>query len=126
MLDFYQKRKLRSIVNARLTQVCLALVVGFVWWQAYERYAVAEKVSERRATYEATAAALVTQRDELADEVRYLQDERGIQAELRRQFDIALPGEAVVVILEEAPTDRSTTTATAAVSDESTSSWWQW
>ena len=122
MLDFYQKRKLRSVMNARLTQVALLFVVGFLAWQALERYTVAAEMAGRRAEVEAPAIALQARKESLEAEVRYLQDERGIEAEMRRQFDIALPGEEVVVILEdEVPVE----VLPLSTSTESVSAWWQ-
>lgn len=55
----------------------------------------------RRVTVEAEATALQARKDALEAEVQYLSDERGIEAEMRRQFDVAKEGEKVVVIVEE-------------------------
>jgi len=43
---------------------------------------------------------LRSQKDSLQEQVEYLSNERGIEAEMRRQFDVALEGEQVVVIVE--------------------------
>jgi len=43
---------------------------------------------------------LRSQKDALQEQVDYLSNERGIEAEMRRQFDVALEGEQVVVIVE--------------------------
>lgn len=122
MLDFYQKRKLRTIFNSRITQVGLVFVFGFLALNAFERYTVTATMAERRDTVEQTAAALQARRDALEAEVQYLQDERGIEAEMRRQFDVALPGEEVVVILEDEPELEVLPLATT--SQER--SWWPW
>jgi cell division protein FtsB len=122
MLDFYQKRKLRTVLNSRITQGVLIVVAGFLIWNAFERYTVAATMAERRAEVEQTAAALQARKAALEAEVQYLQDERGIEAEMRRQFDIALPGEEVVVILEdEAPVE----VLPLATSTED-QGWWPW
>ena len=44
---------------------------------------------------------LQDRKDSLEEQVQYLSDDRGIEAEMRRQFDVALEGEKVVVILDE-------------------------
>lgn len=101
MFDFYQKRKLRAVVNSPITQgvvLALALLVG---WSAYVRFDIAMEMHERRVQAELQAAALETRKDQLEEQVRYLSSERGIEAEMRRQFDVALPDEQVVVIVEE-------------------------
>lgn len=101
MLDFYQKRKFRAVVNSRYTQIGLGLLIFMVGWSAFTRYQIAAEMSERREVAEQSAAALEARRDELQEQVEYLSNERGIEAEMRRQFDVALEGEEVVVILED-------------------------
>lgn len=101
MFDFYQKRKLRGIINSHFTQgiiLTLALLVG---WSAYVRYDIAMEMLERRELAEQQATALEAHKNELEERVEYLSSDRGIEAEMRRQFDVALPGEKVVVIVEE-------------------------
>ncbi len=122
MLDFYQKRKFRNIVNSRITQVALVVVLGSLILNAFERYTVASTMEERRVAVEQTAAALLIRKEALETEVQYLQDDRGIEAEMRRQFDVALPGEEVVVILENEATVEILPLATTTVSD----GWWSW
>lgn len=101
MFDFHQKRKLRGIINSHFTQgviLTLALLVG---WSAYVRYDIAMEMLERRELAEQQATALEAHKNELEERVEYLSSDRGIEAEMRRQFDVALPGEKVVVIVEE-------------------------
>jgi len=123
MLDFYQKRKLRTICNSRITQGVLVVVVLAMLWNAFERYTIADAMGDRRALVEQEAAQLELRKAALETEVEYLRDERGIESAMRRQFDIALPGEEVVVILEDQSIEviqpLATTTTEAA-------GWWPW
>ena len=64
------------------------------------RYQIAEEMSDRRERASQEAALLRSQKDALQEQVEYLSNERGIEAEMRRQFDVALEGEQVVVIVE--------------------------
>ncbi len=101
MFDFHQKRKLRTVVNSPVTQgviLSLALMVG---WSAYVRYDIAMEMRDRRVQAELQAKALEARKQALEEQVEYLSSERGIEAEMRRQFDVALPGEKVVVIVED-------------------------
>jgi cell division protein FtsB len=100
MFDFYQKRKIRSLVNSRYTQGVLLLLVLLIGWSAFVRYQIAEEMSDRRELAAQEAALLRSQKDALQEQVEYLSNERGIEAEMRRQFDVALEGEQVVVIVE--------------------------
>ena len=100
MFDFYQKRKLRSLVNSRYTQGVLLLLVLLIGWSAFVRYQIAVEMSDRRELAAQEAVLLRSQKDSLREQVEYLSNERGIEAEMRRQFDVALEGEQVVVIVE--------------------------
>lgn len=100
MLDFHQKRKLRTILTSRYTQAVLLILVLIVGWSAYVRYEIAADMAERRYNLEDEASALEVRKLELEQQVDYLSHERGIEAEMRRQFDVALEGEQVVVIVD--------------------------
>lgn len=100
MFDFYQKRKIRSLVNSRYTQGVLLLLVLLIGWSAFVRYQIAVEMSDRRELAAQEAVLLRSQKDSLQEQVEYLSNERGIEAEMRRQFDVALEGEQVVVIVE--------------------------
>ncbi|MCA9354312.1 MAG: septum formation initiator family protein [Candidatus Kaiserbacteria bacterium] len=76
----------------------MALMVG---WSAYVRYDIAMEMVDRRAEAEQQAAVLQERLNDLQAEVEYLSNDRGIEAEMRRQFDVSLPGEQVVVIVED-------------------------
>jgi len=123
MLDFYQKRKLRTVMNSRWTQGFLGLLAFIMLWNAFERYTIADMMSERRELVEMEAAALQSQKETLEAQVQYLRDDRGIEAEMRRQFDIALPGEEVVVILEDQ--EEELEVQPLEVQSEQ-KRWWQW
>jgi len=123
MLDFYQKRKLRSIHNSRITQGVLVVVAIGMLWNAYERYSIADAMGDRRELIEQEAAILEARKTSLEAEVQYLRDERGIEAAMRRQFDIALPGEEVVVILEDDTIEIIEPLSTTTVTE---SGWWRW
>lgn len=123
MLDFYQKRKLRAICNSRITQGFLAVVAVVMLWNAFERFTIANMMGERRELIEQEAATLEARKASLEAEVEYLRDERGIESAMRRQFDIALPGEEVVVILEDEEEQEFEPLATTTPTE---SSWWPW
>jgi cell division protein FtsB len=123
MLDFYQKRKLRTICNSRITQGLLAVVAFIMLWNAFERYTIADAMGDRRELVEQEAAVLESRKASLEAEVEYLRDERGIESAMRRQFDIALPGEEVVVILED---DTEVAFEPLATTTPTETGWWPW
>lgn len=100
MFDFYQKRKMRTVINSPVTRIGLLILVIALVWSAYTRFQIASDMQERRVEAESEVQKLRDQKQQLEEKVHYLSDERGIEAEMRRQFDVALPDEQVVVIVE--------------------------
>lgn len=123
MFDFHQKRKFKTILNSPYTQGFILVLVFWIGWSAYIRYEIANEMYERRVQAEAQAKTLEEQKQKLEARVKYLTNERGIEAEMRRQFDVALEGEQVVVILEDeaAPEVMSLSTS----SDNEKVKWYQ-
>jgi len=107
MFDFQQKRKMRTIFTSRITQGVLLFFSVLIFFQAFERYQIARDMAERRLSIEQEIAVLEERRDSLETNVKYISSPRGIEAEMRRQFDIARDGEQVVIILDE---EKPTTT----------------
>ena len=100
MFDFYQRRKLKSFFSLPITRIGLLIVALLMVFAAYTRYEKMVLVAGRREEVEAEVERLQQQQQALQKQVDYLSDERGIEAEMRRQFDVALPGEQVVVIVD--------------------------
>lgn len=78
----------------------IALLCIFLTISVYERYTIEREMAARRAVSEAEVAALEERKAALEERVEYLSNERGIEAEMRRNFDVARPGEEVVIILD--------------------------
>ncbi len=116
MLQFYQKRSWRGVAYSPVTVVLLGLVTIVLGYAVYDRYAIATEMEDRHLAEEAAVAKLREQKAALEKRVEYLSNERGIEAEMRRNFDIALPGEQVVIIMDE-PTSTSTVTPLPSVSE---------
>jgi cell division protein FtsB len=115
MFDFHQKRKMKTVFGSRVTQGIILVAALFVLMSAYNRFLIAEEMAERREAVEMEIDGLKARRESLDAEVKYLSNERGMEAEMRRQFDIAREGEQVVIILEDEPVEpvpSETTTTT--------------
>lgn len=122
MFDFHQKRKMRTIFNSRVTQVILVVLSLMVLWSAYDRYLVAKEMSEKRYALEKEMSDLKERQETLGAEVKYLSSERGIEAEMRREFDIAREGEQVVIILDD---EVATTVKPMSTSTSEARSWYK-
>ncbi|MBY0537913.1 septum formation initiator family protein [Patescibacteria group bacterium] len=101
MLQFYQKRSLRGWLHSPIALVILGIIILFMMSVVYQRYTIEQEMVARREEAEAHLQELEDRRADLEKKVEYLSNERGIEAEMRRNFDVARPGEQVVIILDE-------------------------
>jgi cell division protein FtsB len=123
VFDFYQRRKLKTFFASPVTRGFLFAVVILMAWSAYTRFEIAREMSGRRAEAEAETERLREQKAGLEGQVRYLSDDRGIEAEMRRQFDVALNNEQVVVIVE--PEKGETNASSTTYQEESKPAWYE-
>lgn len=123
MFDFYQKRKLKSFLASPVTRGFLFVLVVLMSWSAYTRFQIAREMAGRRAEAEAETERLREQKAGLEGQVQYLSDDRGIEAEMRRQFDVALTNEQVVVIVE--PEGGETNASSSTYQQESKPAWYE-
>jgi cell division protein FtsB len=124
VLDFYQRRKFKMALSSPITRVFLGVLVILMSWSAYTRYEIAQDMAGRRDEGQLEVEKLRGQKTALEKQVQYLSDDRGIEAEMRRQFDVALNNEQVVVIVE--PEDKAeTNVATSTYQVESSPAWYE-
>ena len=101
MLNFYQKRSWRAVVYSPIMLAFLVLVIILLARSVYERYTIEREMASKQAEAEAELQMLNERKDSLQKKVDYLSNDRGIEAEMRRNFDVAREGEKVVIILDD-------------------------
>jgi len=101
MLNFYQKRSWRAVVYSPVMLAFLALVCLYLGHSVYNRYTIEREMSFRQTEAEAELHSLEQRKETLQKKVDYLSNDRGIEAEMRRNFDVAREGEKVVIILDD-------------------------
>ncbi len=106
MRAFQQKyKKKTNILNSPVVWVILLILTFLILVSALKRYSIAREMSERRVEIDQEITALEERRDNLKAEVKYISSERGMEAEMRKQFDIARAGEQVVIVLDDKETE---------------------
>ncbi len=101
MLQFYEKRSWRLILKSWWFVVLLGVLTLLLTFVVYDRYLIDREMSHRRAEAEEKLQHLEERKMLMQDKVDYLESERGIEAEMRRNFDVAQPGEQVVIIIDD-------------------------
>lgn len=86
---------------SRITAV-VCIVLGIVLLlSVYERYTIEREMAERRHAAEEELVELHARKAELETKVEYVTADHGIEAEIRKHFDVAKEGEQVVIIVDE-------------------------
>ncbi len=109
MLQFYEKRSWRGALKSWWVVGILGVVCLFLLWVVFDRYSIERDMAARRLEAEAHVIELEARKEHIKDKVEYLGSERGMEAEMRRNFDVAQPGEQVVIIVDEEKKDSEVT-----------------
>ncbi len=130
MIQFYhmallgKKSAWQRVTSSRFTLLVLIVLIVGLSFAVYDRYAAEREVSERRQDKERELQVLEERQAVLEEKVRYLENDQGLEAEIRRHFDVAKEGEQVVVLVGE----RTETTAAPPLFQETEveSGFWSW
>lgn len=101
MRSYKKKSALLGFGRSTVGIILLFVACVFLSRQVWIFYEKERGVAERRAHVESQVAALEVRKASLEERVEYLSNERGIEAEMRRNFDVAKPGEEVVIIMDD-------------------------
>ncbi len=110
MLDFQQKRKVRSLLYHRTTLIVLGvllLVVVRSTWIVYQKKKESE-VQESISMH--NVEELRTRNAELQSQIDRIQTDSGIEAEIRSKFNVAKDKENIVILLDDTATSTATST----------------
>lgn len=105
-----EKHLLPTILYSRVTLIIVIGLCVFLALSVYERYTIEREMADRRVNAELELELLKERKDELTKKVDYLSAEYGIEAEIRKHFDVARKGEQVVIIIDDEDTVASVST----------------
>lgn len=119
MLNYTEKRKIRTIIYSPAVVVVLLLllvVTGRAAWGMYGKY---REATAKQAEAEREWEKMSIREKELQSAISRLSHERGIEEEIREKYMVAKEGEQVIVVTDVPGPDESNVVRTV---DES--SWW--
>lgn len=116
---------------SRLTLAILLISTFGLAFAVYDRYQVEREMAARRETTEAELLRESQRQKALQDRVLYLENDQGMEAEIRRHFDVALEGEQVIVIVDEKDNGANISAMSTGLAEEEEragfwSRWWPW
>ncbi len=126
MLDFHEKRKLKSYLYSRYAVAALFLFALFLSISVFERYVAERKVAEKRDEIKNELEALKQRELVLETEVSRLKSDRGLEEEIRDRYEVSRAGERIVVIVGEEKREEASSTVPSKVVVESHPFWAFW
>lgn len=121
----------QKVLLSRLTLAILLASTFGLAFAVYDRYQVEREMFLRRETAEAELQRESQRQQGLQDRVLYLENDQGMEAEIRRHFDVALEGEQVIVIVDEKDSGANISAMSTGLAEEEDhvgfwERWWPW
>lgn len=107
MLEFQEKKKLRSILYSKVTLVALSVIFFFIVKATFGVYYKEKASRENLNIVNERLLELEKREKRLALEVDRLNTDKGAEKEIRKKFMIGKEGENVIVIVDEAKAEKS-------------------
>lgn len=100
-MKFGKKNNYKEYIYSLPVIVLFLIIAIFLSMSVYERFGVERDMSGRKISSEEELILLRERKIQLEDRVEYLEGERGIEEEIRKNFDVAKEGEQVIILVGE-------------------------
>jgi cell division protein FtsB len=111
MAGFGKKKSITEYLYSKAVVIVLLVVVIFLAFAVYERYVVERQMYARRVETNREKQELIDRKGTLKERVEYLSGDRGIEEEIRSNFDVAKEDEKVIILVGEKKKAEATTTS---------------
>lgn len=121
-LDFFQQSTSRY--KKWFFILALLCILYFLTTSVIERYHIERKMAERRQVAEVELQKLEAREAYLEEQVSFLEDERGVEEMLRKNFNVVKPGERVIILTGETSDTEKASSDTVATDSAVTTPWY--
>ena len=101
MKEFQEKRKFKKIIDSGWLQIFLGIILLAVVFSTVKVYKKSQISAVKSGEIREEMAELEKRNAELEAEIMRLGSESGQEGEIRRRFDVAKPGEKILVIVDK-------------------------
>jgi len=105
MREFQEKRKFKKLIYSGWLQIFLGIVLLALIFPTVKVYKKSRISAGKAEEIKEEMAKLEKRNAELAAEAARLESESGEDGEIRKRFDVAKPGEKIIVIVDKAGED---------------------
>lgn len=110
MLDFQQKRKIRSVAYNKVTLIILFLLILVMAHSTWTIYKKEQTSKEMKDISLQNVEELRARSEDLKSKVDTLKTNTGIEEEIRSKFNVTKDNESMVVVVDDETGTTSTTT----------------
>ncbi len=111
MLDFQQKRKIKSLMYNRITICVLGVLALFFLHSTWSVYKKKVESEDMKALTSLRVDELRARDAELKNKIAKLDTEAGLEEEIRSKFSVAKENEAMVIVIDDENQKSSSTAA---------------
>lgn len=101
MREYQEKKKIRKVIYSKWVFFLLGLVLVFLVFSVVKVYLGGRGASAKREEINKNLEAAEKRKSELEAEIARLESASGAEEEIRKRFNVARPGEKVLVILDK-------------------------
>ena len=101
MREFQEKRKLKKIIYSGWLQIFLGIILLALIFPTVKVYKKSRISLGKSQEIKEEIAGLEKRNAELAAEAARLESESGKEGEIRKRFDVAKPGEKILIIVDK-------------------------
>lgn len=109
MFDFHEKRKLRSFIYGIPALVVLSIVAALLFYSVWGVFQKERETQVKKDARSEILTGLLEREEELQTEIDRLNTRRGIEEEIVSRFEVARPGERVLILVD-VPTEEDADT----------------
>jgi hypothetical protein len=105
MLEYQRKQKVRNILYSKASIVILAVLCILFAKGAWGMYGKMQASAEAKGSAEKELYNLTSRKQNVGGEIDRLKTKEGLETEIRGKFNVAMPGEEVIILIkgEEVP-----------------------
>ncbi|MEK9161289.1 MAG: septum formation initiator family protein [Patescibacteria group bacterium] len=101
MKEFQEKRKFKKIIYSTSFQVVFGILVLFLIFSTIKAYKKSERSADKTKETRKEILVLEKRNAELLADVASLESDSGKESEIRKRFDVAKPGEKILIIVDK-------------------------
>lgn len=101
MRNFQEKRRYKQIMRSKPVLMLLGIIIVVFAWSIFGLVGKMQETIKNKKIGEDKVQELQTSKEKLSEEINKLQTEKGIEENIRKNYDVVKDGEGMIVVVED-------------------------